>query len=495
MPGQLHGLAFDYGASSGRAILGSFDGEKLSIKEIHRFANEPVNLPDGLYWDAMFLYAQIGEGIRKAIREYAAPDSIGIDTWGVDFGLLDRTGRLTGNPVHYRDSRTQGMMERAFDRMPQEELFEHTGLAFLPFNTLYQLLALEGLPSRDNADKLLFTPDLFAYFLTGEIGAEYSIASTSQLINPKLRDWAMPVLNAFSIPRGWFPALQQPGSTRGYVRASLAGDLGVTGRLPVATAASHDTASAVCALPAEEGGRFAYISSGTWSLLGVEIGEPIIRDAVLRGNYTNEGGAFGTTRLLKNIMGLWIIQECRRVWRREGLSADYGEIARRASDEAPFIAFFDPDDDAFLPPGDMPGRIRAYCLATGQTPPDSPWQTARIVYESLAMKYRWTVKHLERDILGERIERLYVVGGGSQNMLLNRMTARALGIPVYAGPSEATAIGNLLMQAVSLGELKSLSDIRAVVRASFAPDIYEPDLTSPWNDAYSRFLRVTGLPE
>jgi sugar (pentulose or hexulose) kinase len=494
--GGLRGLAMDYGASSGRAILGKFDGKKLAIKEIHRFINEPVHLPDALYWDAPFLYRQLLDSISKAVASGGVPDSIGVDTWGVDFGLIDRDGRLIGNPVHYRDARTNGVMEEAFQRMTRERIFKNTGLAFMQINTLYQLLAIENSPLRHAVYTLLMTPDLLTYFLTGEQCAEYTIASTSQLCNPVQRDWSRQVLNTFSLPRSWFPDITEPGSIHGATRSAVNQQLGLRKPIPVAAVGSHDTASAVCALPVDEklGGRFAYISSGTWSLLGAETDKPIVSDAVLAANYTNEGGVFGKTRVLKNIMGLWILQECRRVWQREGITDTFATLAEKADLEKPFLAFFDPDDERFLPPGDMPQRIRQACARTNQPIPETPAQIARVVYENLALKYRWAIEQLSREILGEKIERVYIVGGGSNNTLLNRMTAQSLGVPVYTGPGEATAIGNLLMQAVALGELKGLNEIRAVVRASFAPRLYEPSDRDAWDDAYAQFLKATGLP-
>ena len=449
LPHPLHLLAYDYGASSGRAMLGDFDGNRLALSELHRFANEPVQLSDALYWDVLDLYAQLKLGLQAARKAGIRPDAIGIDTWGVDFGLLDRDGRLLGNPVHYRDARTEGMMDKAFARMPRETLFDHTGLAFMPFNTLYQLLALEGHPLRTLTERLLFMPDLLAYFLTGVQGTEYTIASTGQLIDPRARDWSKPVLSAFGLPESWFAPLCQPGTVRGTLLARVLEETGLSGEIPVVAVASHDTASAVAAVPAASG-RFAYVSSGTWSLLGVETPAPVIKPAVLSANYTNEGGAFGTTRVLKNIMGLWMIQECRRIWQREGFSFDYAGLAAMAEGAEPFLAFVDPDDALFLHPGDMPSRIRSRCLETGQSVPETPAQIARLIYECLALKYRWAVERLERDILGEGLDALYIVGGGSQNRLLNQMTANALKKPVVAGPGEATAIGNLLMQAVAL---------------------------------------------
>ncbi|MDR2504538.1 MAG: rhamnulokinase [Oscillospiraceae bacterium] len=485
-------LALDFGASSGRAILGTLADGRLAIEETHRFRNDPVSFPEGLTWDLPFQLAQIIEGLRKSAK-IGRIDSVAIDTWGVDFAFIDNTGRVLGNPTHYRDSRTDGVMEKAFAMMPRSDIFRHTGLAFMQFNTLYQLLSMKDSPVLSVADKLLFMPDLLVFLLTGEIGAEYTIASTSQLLNPITRDWSKEILGAFSLNPDWFPKLSQPGTVRGNIRRALLNEAGVAYDIPAALAASHDTASAVCAVPSEDGVTSAYISSGTWSLLGVLLDKPILTDAVLAGSYTNEGGAFGKTRLLTNIMGLWILQECRRKWRGQGVADSFAELAAKAEREPAFRMFFDPDAPEFLPPGDMEERIRAYARQTNQTPPSSVYGFARVIYENLALKYRHALTKLEREIIMKKVDALHIVGGGSNNNLLNRMTANALGIPVYAGPSEATAIGSIAMQAVASGELAGESDVRAMVRASFAPTLFMPQDTSAWDDAYGRFLSATGL--
>jgi sugar (pentulose or hexulose) kinase len=489
----LHLLGFDYGASNGRAIHGAFDGERLTIGEVHRFPNDPVAVGGTLHWDILRLYHEMRQGLLKAARAGIRPDSIGIDTWGVDYALLDGAGRMLANPTHYRDPRTDGLMEAAFDTMPQEAIFAETGLAFLPFNTLYQLLAERNAGTLSRARTLLFIPDLLSFFLTGEMGTEYTIASTAQLTHPGTRDWALPVIDAFGLPRGLFTHIHEPGGLRGALRAGLAAELGLPEGVRVAAVGQHDTASAVAAVPAQ-GGRFAYISSGTWSLLGAETRAPVISPAVMAANYTNEGGVAGTTRVLKNIMGLWILQECRRIWLAEGDCEDYAGLAALAEGEAPFRSLFDPDDARFLPQGDMPTRIRAYCRETAQPIPETRAQVARSIYESLALKYRWALTRLERDILQDAVDCLHIVGGGSQNRLLNQMTANAIARPVLAGPSEATAIGNLLMQALALGAVGSLDELRAVVRASFAPETFLPADAPAWDDAYGRFLAIAGLP-
>lgn len=496
MQDPLHLLGFDFGASNGRAIHGAFDGERLLIKEVHRFANEPVMVGDTLYWDILRLFSDMRQGLANATRAGVTPASIGIDTWGVDFGLLDRDGRLLANPVHYRDARTDGMIEYACGAVGKEKIFEHTGLAFMPFNTLYQLLALQRArdATLEHAKTLLFTPDLLAYFLTGEKGTEYTIASTAQLTDPRTRNWSGPVFDAFGLPRGIFTEIREPGAVRGALRASIRAELGMRGETLVVAGAQHDTAAAVAAVPASAK-RFAYISSGTWSLLGAETASPVISPGVMAANYTNEGGVNFTTRVLKNIMGMWIIQECRRTWLKEGACEDFAGLAALAEAAEPFRSLFDPDEERFLAPGDMPSRIRAYCAETGQPPPETRGQMARAIYESLALKYRWAVRRLERDILGGEVECLHIVGGGSNNTLLNRMTADAVKKPVLAGPGEATAIGNLLVQAMALGAVDSLAALRAVVRASFETVEFLPRDGAKWDDAYGRFLALTGLDD
>lgn len=496
MKHPLHLLGFDFGASNGRAIHGAFDGERLSIEEVHRFPNDPVMVGDVLHWDILRLFFEMRQGLAKAVSAGYAPAAIGIDTWGVDYGLLDRDDRLLANPVHYRDARTDGMMEASYAVMPKEEIFAHTGLAFMQFNTLYQLLAMRRAKDAtlDYARTLLFTPDLLSFFLTGVKGTEYTIASTAQLTDPRTRDWSAPVFDAFALNRELFTPIGEPGMVRGALRTSLREEMGIAGETLVVASAQHDTAAAVAAVPAQ-GERFAYISSGTWSLLGTETAAPVISGGVMASNYTNEGGVSGTTRVLKNIMGMWIIQECRRRWLKEGTCEDFAGLAALAEQAAPFLSLFDPDDNRFLAPGNMPKRIREYCEETGQPVPQTRGEVSRAVYESLALKYRWAIHRLERDILGYAVDAVHIVGGGSNNALLNRMTADAVGKPVLAGPGEATAIGNVLIQAMALGEIESLATLRAVVRASFETVEYQPRDTAAWDDAYGRFLRLTGLED
>ena len=497
MAKRLQLLGFDYGASNGRAILGTLEDGKLTIQEMHRFPNEPVQMGDRFYWDFPRLYAEMRRGLLKCAQAGVEPDSIGIDTWGVDFGLLDENGRLLGNPIHYRDKMTDNAMEKAFRIMPKEQIFEHTGLAFMKFNTLYQLLALkeQNDAALKNAKTLLHIPDLFIYYLTGVKASEYSIVSTGQMSDPRTRDWSSEILSAFGIPREICQPVHESGKVRGPLLPALCEEFGFKKAPLVVAGAQHDTAAAVASVPAAKGSRFAYISSGTWSLLGVETEKPVVSRGVMDANYTNEGGVCGTTRVLKNIMGMWIIQECRRNWLKQGDCEDFAALAALAEKETPFRSLFDPDDDRFMPQGDMPARIAEYCRETDQPVPVTRPQFARAIYESLALKYRWAINRLERDILGEKIDCLHIVGGGSNNVLLNRMTASAIDRPVLAGPGEGTAIGNLLMQAMALGAIRDLDELREVVRNSFEVRAFQPEKDADWDAAYAKFLRVTGLED
>lgn len=487
-------LAMDFGASSGRAMLGILKDGKLSIRQLHRFANEPVELNGCFYWDLPRLFLEIKNSLNKAALENIRIASIGIDTWGVDYGLLDRNGRPLGNPVHYRDTRTDGMMDRTFRKVGKQEIYERTGLAFLSFNTLYQLAAQVN--SDDEclkiAQNMLFMPDLFSYFLTGKMGCEYTIASTSQMLSPYTRSWDAELLKKLDIPTDMLLPITEPGTIRGTLLPQIARETGV-GEVPVVAVAGHDTASAVVAVPAQDD-DFAYISSGTWSLVGIETLKPVISDEAQAANLTNEGGVDGTIRVLKNVMGLWIIQECQREWERRGKKLSFAEIVKEAEKEPAFRSLFDPDDDVFMTPGDMPGKIADYCCRTGQPVPETIGQTARAVYESLALKYRWTVKKLEK-VRGKEIRALHIVGGGSNNAMLNQFTSDALGIPVITGPSEATAIGNLMMQAKALGLVKDMRELRRIVADSFDTGRVEPGDRARWDEAYAKFLGIAGLSE
>lgn len=493
-------LALDLGAESGRGLLGKFDGERITLEEVHRFPNGPIRVFDTLHWDLPRLYEDIKVALRKAATANPGLDGVGVDTWGVDFGLIGRGDTLLGNPVHYRDARTDGMFEAAFRRVPRERIYEITGLQFLPFNTLYQLLAmrLSDSPLLEVAETLLMMPDLFAWLLTGRRVAERTDSSTTQLLDPRTGTWSDELCRDLNLPRQILPDLIDPGTVIGPIRRPLAEELGISPNLSVLAPATHDTASAVAAVPVVRPRGvvdvvgppdWCYLSSGTWSLLGVEVHQPVISAETLKYNFTNEGGVVGTTRLLKNIMGLWLVQECRRTWARAGREISYEELAALAEAARPFAALVDPDDESFLSPGDMPARLAAYCTKTGQTPPQDEGAFARCALESLALKYRWTIERLER-ILGTTIRTIHVVGGGTRNALLCQFTADACGRPVHAGPVEATAVGNVLLQAMGRGRIGSLADAREIVARSFPVTVYEPRDTAVWDDAVAKFATL-----
>jgi rhamnulokinase len=427
--------------------------------------------------------------MRKAAAQHGTVASIGVDTWGVDFALLGRGGILLGNPRHYRDPHTEGVMEQAFATVPKAEIFRQTGIQFMRFNSLFQLLAMQriGSPLLDVAETLVFMPDLFHYWLTGIKVNEYTNATTSQMIHPGTRTWARDLVARFGLPERILGTLVKPGTVLGPLRGVPGTQTGLTG-VPVIAPATHDTAAAVAAVPAQ-GGSWAYISSGTWSLMGAEIAEPLTHDQVHAVNFTNEGGVGGTIRLLKNIMGLWLVQECRRAWQRAGQDYSYETLMRLAADAPPFAGLVNPDDDAFILPADMPRALAEFCRRTGQPVPDGPGPVVRCALESLALKYRWVMERLE-DLLGRRLETIHIVGGGCQNTLLCQLTADACQRTVLAGPMEATAIGNVLTQLLGLGLIKTLDEGRLVVRRSFEVATYQPRDPEVWQEPYQRFLKV-----
>ncbi len=483
-------LAYDLGASSGRAVIGRFDGRRVDLEEVHRFANAGTPVLGHLYWDALGLFEHMIEGLRRTVHACGKGlMGIGIDTWGVDFGLLDGRDELLGNPRCYRDPRVQGMMEEAFRRVPREEIFEQTGLQFLEFNTLYQLLAmsLEKSPQLEMARTLLMMPDLFNYWLTGRKACEFTIATTTQFYDPRRGDWAVGLLEQLNIPTGMLPEIVPPGTALGPIRADIADEVGLASAEVIAPAC-HDTGAAVAAVPLTDTDS-AYISCGTWALLGTELSEPAITPTALAHNFTNEGGVCGTFRFLKNISGLWLVQECKRIWEREGRNYDYDQLTQMAADAAPLLASVDPDSANFLSPGDMPARIREACSASGQPVPDSEGAVVRCAIESLALKIRYTLGQLE-EALQKRMKTVHLVGGGIQNTLLCQLTADATGRPVVAGPIEATALGNILMQALARGQVGSLAEIREIVRNSTDLITYEPGDIGPWDEAYGRFVRL-----
>jgi rhamnulokinase len=487
-------LALDLGASGGRAIIGRFDGERLALEEVHRFTNGPVHIPsargDSLHWDTLRLFIEIQEGLKKAVASCGSElTSLGIDTWGVDYGLLDRNDRLVGLPYHYRDSRNDTMMSEAFRRVPREEVFAATGIQFMQLNTLFQLLAqqIEDPEVLARTRTLLMMPDLLNFWLTGQKFSERTIASTSQALDPRRPAWATGLLDRLGIPTHYLPAIAEAGTVLGGLLPAVIDETGAK-QVRVVAPGSHDTASAVAAVPAESA-DYAYLSSGTWSLMGVETKQPVINADALAFNVTNEGGVCDTIRLLKNIAGLWIIQECRRTWAAEGQALSWDDIVRRAAAARPFVAQIDVDAHDFLAPGDMPARIREYCRRTGQFVPEGVGQIARVVYESLALKYR-RVLEMMATLVGHGIGVLHIVGGGAQNRLLNQLTADAIGRPVVAGPCEATAGGNLLRQLLATGAVGSLSEGRALVRRSFDTETYHPEDAAAWDEAHARFHKL-----
>ena len=482
-------LAFDFGASSGRAMLGGFDGKTITLEEIHRFTNDPVQMNGTLYWDAPRLFFEIKEGIRKA-KAKGGFDSIGIDTWGVDFALLDSFGDLIANPVHYRDSRTEGMMEEAFQVIPREELYTRTGTQIMRINTLYQLLsrAKKRPDLLERADSLLLIPDLFHYLLTGEKKAEFTEASTTQMLDPRTGDWDKELLERLGIPSRLLPEIIPSGSVYGALKKDLAEELGVP-EVPVIAVASHDTASAIAAVPAPEK-DFLYISCGTWSLFGTELSAPIIDEKTRRFNLTNEGGYGKTVTLLRNIMGLWLIQESRRQWIREGFSVTYADLEQEALAEPAFLSFVDPDAPEFEAPGNLPERVREFCRKTGQHVPENRGQVMRCIYESLALKYRQTAGMI-RETTGKTYPAIHVVGGGAKDGFLCQLTADACGVPVTAGPIEATVLGNIAVQLIALGELSSIKEARKLLAAGEGFRSFEPHPAAEWDAAYERFLSIT----
>ncbi len=487
-PGRNY-LAFDLGAESGRAIVGQLDDGKLTLTPIHRFPNGPVKVLGSLYWDVLRLFSELRQGLSLYRRDYGASlDGIALDTWGVDFALLGRGGVLLGNPHHYRDARTEGMLQAAFDRVPREEIFAATGIQFMEINSLYQLLAMKlgGDPTLDQAASLLMMPDLFNYWLTGVQACEFSDATTTQFYDPRQGDWARPMLERLGLPTHILQPITQPGTILGPLRAEIAEEAGLQDA-PVIAPASHDTGSAVAAVPAR-GADFAYISSGTWSLMGIESDRPIITPDSLSFNFTNEGGVCGTFRVLKNIMGLWLVQECRRVWAQDGIELSYGELTDLAAAAPAFGPLVEPDSHQFLRPGDMPSRIREFCVHTGQKPPETRGEVVRCALESLALKYRWVLEKLE--IMYKPLQTIHIVGGGSQNTLLCQFAADATQRLVVAGPVEATAAGNVLMQALARGQIGSLAEGRDMVRRSFDVTTYEPGPAAGWDEAYGRFLAI-----
>lgn len=484
-------LAFDFGASSGRAVLGRFDGEKLTLEELHRFSNDPVKLGDTLYWDVLRLFHEIKQSLLKA-KAVCVPDSIGIDTWGVDFGLLDAEDRLLENPVHYRDARTAGIFDTAFGKIPKDELYRITGNQLMEINTAFQLLSLrEARPALlERAKTLLFMPDLFAFMLTGEKRAEYSIASTSQLLDAKTRTWSLRILESFGIPATLFPAIVPTATPIGCLRADLCEELGIPASRVIAVA-GHDTQCAQASVPAAEK-DFLFLSCGTWSLLGTELDAPLVNAQTAACNITNEGGYGGKTSFLKNIIGLWLIQETRRQWQKEGENLSFAEMEKLALLAPAFQCFIDPDDAVFVPAGNIPKRIQEYCRKTAQKVPETKGEILRCIYDSLAMKYRYAIAQIEQ-CTEKQYNTLHIVGGGVKDTLLCRLSADVCGKTVVAGPVEATVFGNLVLQLLASGELYSLAEARELVRRSDKVITFTPNPEAETDSAYEAFLQATHL--
>lgn len=491
---DLKMLAIDLGASSGRGIVGKFDGNKIALEEIHRFDNNVVNLQGNLYWDTLALFTEIKNAIRTcALSDNKDIKSIAIDTWGVDYGLLDAGGRLMGNPYCYRDPRTTtGIMEEVFEKLGKKELYSKTGTQFMNFNTLFQL-AKEAKDSPyvfENAENMLFVPDLLKYFLTGVKQTEYTIASTAQMLDAKERNWAYDIIDKLGIPTRILGDIVEPGTKCGKLLPAILDEVGSIDA-DVVAAASHDTASAVISVPAKDD-DFVYISSGTWSLMGREIPEPITNDKAFGYNITNEGGAERKIRFLKNIMGLWIEQESRRQWAREGEKLSFNELSDMAMSSKPLQCIIDPNDMSFQTPGNMPKRIVEYCKKTGQHVPENKGEIVRCIFDSLALCYRKTVEELD-DMTGKKAPFINIVGGGTKEVPLSKLTAAACGRPVYAGPVEATVLGNLSVQAISHGEIANVKEAREVISNSFEISMFEPGeigTTDMWDDGYERYLKL-----
>ncbi len=481
-------IAVDLGASSARVVLGEVGPQTLDLRELHRVPNEPVQVGDTLHWDILRLYGGVLTGLRRAAAESIPVESVGVDSWAVDYGLLDRSGALLGNPVHYRDRRTEGAVSMVSDVVGAEELYATTGIQQMPINTIYQLAAARGSAQLDAAATLLMIPDLIGYWLTGEVGAEVTNASTTQLYDLHRHSWAQDLISRLDLPARIFPPLRGPGDRVGVIRGTAAEGTGLA--VPVTAVGSHDTASAVAAVPAA-GERFGYVSCGTWSLVGVELDEPVLTAASRSANFTNERGVDGTVRYLRNVMGLWLLQESQRTWRGAGQHTDVAELLGRAAAEPALRSVVDPDDPAYLTPGDMPARIADACRRSGQPVPTRPESVVRTIVESLALAHRGAVRAAQR-LSGRSIDVVHVVGGGARNDLLCQLTADACDLPVLAGPVEATSIGNVLVQARALGAVGDLADMRRLVAATHQLRRFEP---KPDEQAWAAAAARVGLAD
>ncbi|WP_346857333.1 rhamnulokinase [uncultured Draconibacterium sp.] len=481
-----HFLAFDLGASSGRAILGTLEDGKLALTEIHRFKNQMSRIHGSYYWNIYSLFDELKTGLKKCVTEFKIqPDSIGVDTWGVDYSLISDSGQLIGLPFAYRDHRTDNAIEEFSKVLSKKETYMLSGIQFMQFNTLFQLYASkkESHSRLNIAKSLLFAPDTLNYLFTGVRKNEYTIASTSQLLKPGKAEWESKLFEAAGISEDIVEEIVQPGVEIGKILDEIQEETG-SQEIPCIAVASHDTASAIASVPAN-GGNWAYLSSGTWSLLGIESPVPIVSEKSMEMNFTNEGGVEGTTRFLKNIMGMWLIQECKRIWDEEK-EMEWQEVVDMCLEADHFKCFINPDNSVFLNPGNMPKAIQEYCAATNQAIPETKGEIARCIYDSLVLKYKFTIKQIE-SLTGKPIDKLHIIGGGANNKMMNQLTADAIGIPVLAGPTEATATGNLMLQAKAVGAVQSLNEMREVIKNSFEIEEYLPSPQLDWEAAYKRF--------
>jgi rhamnulokinase len=484
-------LAFDLGAESGRALIGILAERKITVEEVYRFPNIPVKVGESIFWDVLRIWGEIKNAASLAYSKLnGSLESIGVDTWGVDFAFLDSNGELLGNPHHYRDPRTERAFEEIFKKVSREEIYFRTGIQFLRLNTLYQLysLVLSRSSILNAASRFLMMPDLFNYWLSGVKVSEFTDATTTQFLNPSKNNWDYELLENLGIPTHFLPEIVKPGTVLEGISTSLAGELGISSRVSIVAPACHDTASAVAAALLEDEGS-AYISSGTWSLVGVEVDKPIISRKSLEYNFTNEGGVFGKFRFLRNVQGMWLVQQCRRIWAGQGREYSYDELTRIASKSRRFIAFIDPDDERFMAPANMVEEIVSYLEETSQEKPRDEGELVRVILESLAFKYRLVLERI-MELTGRKINRINIIGGGSRNWLLNQLTADFTGVKVVAGPVEATSIGNILMQAYAMGFVKSHKDIRRIVGDSFELREFEPEHDDAVEEAYVRFCSM-----
>lgn len=484
-------LAIDLGASSGRGMVGKFDGNKITLEEIHRFPNGPVNLNGSLYWDILRIFGEIKSALHNcAMSDNKDIKSMAIDTWGVDYGLLDKNGKLLENPYCYRDERTtKGIMEELYKVIPKDELYRITGTQFMNFNTINQLYSLvkERPEALQNAKDLLFVPDLLKYFLTGVKQTEYTIASTSQMLDAAKRDWSYEIIDKLGIPKEILGNIVAPGTVCGKLLPQISEEIGGINPTVINTA-SHDTAAAVVAVPAKDD-DFVYISSGTWSLMGKELAEPCTSELSFKYDITNEGGAERKIRFLKNIMGLWIEQESRRQWQRQGEDVSFNELSDAAVASQPLKCLINPDDMSFQTPGNMPRRIQEYCEKTGQYVPQTKGEIVRCIFDSLALCYRHTIEMMD-EVTGKKTPFINIVGGGTKEVPLCKFTADACARPVYTGPVEATALGNIAIQAIANGEIKDVKEARQVIANSFEIKYFEPKDTTMWDEGYAKFLKL-----